>query len=39
MSVKDFLSKVDSSDKETEANLSTIPQSVRGSKQFWFHKK
>ena len=39
MSVKDFLSKVDSSDKETEANPSTILQSVRGSKQFWFLKK
>ena len=39
MSVKDFLSKVDSSDKETEANLLTVLQSVRGSKQFWFLKK
>jgi len=39
MSVKDFLSKVYSSDKETETNLSIILQSVRGSKQFWFLKK
>ena len=39
MSVKDFLTKVDSSDNETEANLSTILQSVRGSKQFWFLRK
>ena len=39
MSVKDFLAKVNSSDKETEANLSTILQSVRGTKQFWFLKK
>ena len=39
MSVKDFLTKVDSSDNETEANLSTILQSVCGSKQFWFLRK
>jgi len=39
MSVKSFLHKVDSSDKETEANLSTMLQSVRGTKQFWFLKK
>ena len=39
MSVKDFLSKVDSSDKNTEANLSTVLQSVRATKQFWFLKK
>ena len=40
ISVKDSLSKVDSSDnlhhKEREANLSTIMQSVSGSKQFCF---
>ena len=32
MSVKDFLTKVNSFDKETDANLSTILQFVRGSK-------
>ena len=39
MSVKDFLSKVDSFDKDTEANLSTVLQSVHGTKQSWFLKK
>ena len=39
MSVKDFLAGVDSSDKQIEANLSTMLQSVRGTKQFWFLKK
>ena len=36
MSVKDFLAGVNSSDKQMEANLSTMLQSVRGTKQFWF---
>lgn len=39
MSVKDLLTKVNSSDEETEANLSTVLQSVHGPKQFWFLKK
>ena len=38
-SVKDFLKGVDSSNKQTEANLSTMFQSVRRTKQFWFLKK
>ena len=36
MSVKDFLSEVDSSNKKMEANLSTMFQSIRGTKQYWF---
>ena len=39
MSVKDFLAKVNSSDKETEANLSTILQSVREPNNSGFLKK
>jgi len=39
MSVKDFLAGLNSSDKQIEANLSTMFQSVRGTKQFWFLKK
>ena len=39
MCVKDFLNGIDSSDKQVEANLSTMLQSVRGTKQFWFLKK
>lgn len=39
MSIKDFLKGVDSSNKEMEANLSTMFQSVRGTKQYWFLKK
>ena len=31
-----FLSKVSKSDEEVERNLSTIFQSVRGTKQYWF---
>ena len=39
MSVKDFLGGVDSSNKQMEANLSTMFQSVQGTKQYWFLKK
>ena len=39
MSVKDFLNGVDSSNKQMEANLTTMFQSVRGTKQYWFLKK
>ena len=39
MSVKDFLKGVNSSNKQMEANLSTMFQSVRGTKQYWFLKK
>ncbi len=38
MSVKDFLKGVDSSNKQMEANLSIMFQSVRGTKQYWFLK-
>eukprot|EP00731_Ephydatia_muelleri_P003461 Em0001g3461a len=36
--VREFLSRVSNSDESVEANLSTIIQSVRGTKQYWFHK-
>ncbi|KAL5502532.1 hypothetical protein EMCRGX_G009328 [Ephydatia muelleri] len=36
--VHEFLSRVSNSDEGVEANLSTIFQSVRGTKQYWFHK-
>ena len=39
MSAKQLLQRVDSNDKELEANLATMMQSVRGTKQFWFLKK
>jgi len=39
MSAKEFLAKVDKYDDTLEANLSTMMQSVRGSRQFWFLKK
>ena len=39
MSVKDFLKEVDSSNKQMEANISTMFQSVRGTKQYWFLEK
>ena len=39
MSVKALLSKVDTSDEQLEANLCTMLQSVRGTKQFWFMKR
>ena len=39
MSAKQLLQKVDSNDKELEANLHTMMQHVRGTKQFWFLKK
>ena len=36
MPVQVFLNKVSSSDQELETSLSTMFQSVRGSKQYWF---
>ena len=33
-----FLDKVSSSDSDVEANLSTMFQQIRGTKQFWFQK-
>ena len=38
MPVHEFLSRVSKSDENMEANLSTIFQSVGGTKQYWFHK-
>jgi len=37
--VKDFVVGINSSDASIEANLGTVLQSVRGTKQFWFLKK
>ena len=39
MSVKDFVEGINESDVSIEANLATVLQSVRGTKQFWFLKK
>ena len=39
LSVKQFLDNVDKCDVTTEANLLTIFQSVRGTRQFWYLKK
>ena len=39
MTAKDFLSKIDTYDETLEANLTTMLQSVRCTKQFWFLKK
>ena len=36
MSVSTFLNKVEASDNGLEANLCTMLQSVRGTKQYWF---
>ena len=36
MSVQLFLDKVAQSDESVEANVSTIFQSIRGTKQYWF---
>ena len=36
MSVRSLLDKVETSDKHLEANLCTMLQSVRGTKQYWF---
>ena len=37
--VKQFVDGINSSDAGIEANLSTVLQSVRGTKQFWFCQK
>ena len=38
MPVHEFLAGISKSDESIEANLSTIFQSVRGTKQYWFHR-
>lgn len=38
ITVNEFLARVSNSDENVEANLSTIFQTVRGTKQNWFHK-
>ena len=37
--VKQFVDGINSADAGIKANLSTVLQSVRGTKQFWFHQK
>ena len=39
MSVGTLLDKVNGSDEQLEGNLSTVLQSVRGSKQYWFFRQ
>ena len=39
MSVSALLHSVDARDERLEANLSTMLQSVRGTKQFWYTKQ
>ena len=39
MSVSSLLNRVQSSDDQLEANLCTMLQSVRGTKQYWFTKQ
>ena len=39
MSAKQLLTIIDKQDTNLEANLSTLMQSVHGSKQFWFIRK
>ena len=39
MSVKNLLHQVQTSSDQLEANLSTMLQTVRGTKQYWFRKK
>ena len=38
LTVKQFMEGIHSSDSNTEANLYTVLQSVRGTKQFWYRK-
>ena len=38
MPVKHFISKIDRSNSDVDANLSTMFQTVRGSKQYWFQR-
>ena len=37
--MKQFVDGISSADAGIEANLSTVLQSVRGTKQFWFRQK
>ena len=39
MPVGEFIDRVSNSDEDVEANLSTVFQSVRGSKQYWFLRR
>ena len=39
MPVGEFMDRVSNSDQDVEANLSTVFQSVRGSKQYWYVRR
>ena len=39
MSAGNIMSKLNASDQQLEANLSTMLQTVRGTKQYWFTKQ
>jgi len=39
MPVREFIDKVSDYNQEIEANLSTVFQSVRGSKQYWYLRR
>ena len=39
MPVSEFMDRVSNSDEDVKANLSTVFQSVRGSKQYWFLRR
>ena len=39
ISVTDFMDRVSQSDEDIEANLSTVFQCVRGSKQYWYLRR
>ena len=39
MPVGEFMDRVSNSDEDVEANLSTVFQNVRGSKQYWFLRR
>lgn len=39
ITARDFLQGIESSDQQVEANLNTMFQSVRGSKQYWYLRR
>ena len=39
MTVQNLLQKVNANDQQLEANISTMFQSIRGTRQFWFKRK
>ena len=39
ITARDFVQGIESSDQQVEANLNTMFQSVRGSKQYWYLRR